>query len=203
MQNWPNNNYDIILGDVNAHNELWNINDASDSRGKAIVDWMMGKNMVCCNNGEATHFNRGTGTTSTPDITIAHPSLLDSIEWKVVNDLNSDHFPIIISIEGESDNLTHNEHYNWNLKKADWTNFESYLNSNITSHEERCIDKQWKTFKKNIIEAANKFVKTKKCHSRNKPWMTPSLKSLIKERNNLRKNFRNNPDNRDLWINKC
>ena len=78
-----------------------------------------------------THINRSTGTTSAPDITIVHPSILDSIERQIVNGLNSDHLPIIISIEGDSDNLIQNERFNWNLKKVDLSGFKYNIDNNL------------------------------------------------------------------------
>ena len=57
--------------------------------------------MACVNNGQPAHVHRTSGKESAPDISIVHSSLLDKITWETVNDLGSDHTPIILTYEDE------------------------------------------------------------------------------------------------------
>ena len=99
MSKWPSREYDMIMGDINAHSTLWDRTvERADRRGVIVENWIATKNMAPANDGSPTHTNRTTGKETAPDTTFVHPSLLDRISWTPVSELGgSDHSPIIIT----------------------------------------------------------------------------------------------------------
>jgi hypothetical protein len=174
-------------------------------RGEAIVEWLAENDMVTMNTGEATHTNRSTGNTSAPDIAIAHSSQLDRLHWKVIDDMASDHKPIIITYTPESHIPSVNDtpRYKWRLGKADWGKFQEDLEDMIPSrekYEKKNVNKLEKKMRKWIKISANKNIGKKKVDSGSKAWMTDEIKEKIKARNRLRKDF---AQNKDKWIEAC
>ena len=51
--------------------------------------------MVCSSTGEATHYERRTGSPGVPDVTLTSKNLEDRVTWTVLNYFGSDHLPII------------------------------------------------------------------------------------------------------------
>ena len=67
------------------------------------------------------YLHPATGTFSSLDLSLCHPSLLLDFEWYVYDDqYGSDHFPIVI----ESINFSSEDHNpKWKLNKANWEQF--------------------------------------------------------------------------------
>ena len=65
-----NHNLDLIIGDFNTHHQLWHSESAVDNRGTTIAD-------------QISSFRNGVITT----------------EWQTMVELDSDHIPIIISLD--------------------------------------------------------------------------------------------------------
>ena len=93
------NDNSLILGDPNAHHNLWNTEDTEDERGRAFAKWIGDTDLGVLNEDVPT---RVTATSSTsPDISIATPSLLPTCTWVVNTTLGSDHLPILIKLTTE------------------------------------------------------------------------------------------------------
>ncbi len=88
----------FLGGDLNVHSPLWDTNQPSDARGEQLEDWVIAHSASVLNDGAATSVNRATGGLSSPDVSLAHPSLADKAEWTVGENLGSDHFPITIEL---------------------------------------------------------------------------------------------------------
>ena len=124
MRRWPMKEYDMICGDINAHSLLWDgtmVNKNPDQRGKIVEDWLANSNMIPVNDGTPTHDSRSTSTAKAPDVTLAHTSLMSKISWKTVNELSSDHRPIIITYTDYIPSVNDKPTYKWRLRDADWT----------------------------------------------------------------------------------
>ena len=203
-EKWPCKEYDLILGDINAHSLLWDKNTKdgiSDARGEKIENWIADKGMACMNNGEPTHVSRSTGKQGAPDVSFIHPSLLDKISWETANDLGSDHKPIIITYEDEMTKVNSKPRYKWKMSKADWEKYKNDIEDLIPNNYQRTnINRLEKKLRKAIIKSANKNVGKKKVSYQAKPWMTPEIKDAIKTRNELRKTV---SQNREEWIKAC
>ena len=203
-EKWPCKEGDIILGDVNAHSPLWddNVKDGkADRRGEKIESWLAEHDMACVNNGKPTHVHRTSGKESAPDISFVHSSLLDKITWETVNDLGSDHKPIILTYEDEMIKVNNKPRFKWRMKDADWESFKNDIEQDIPSkYHTKDVNKLEKKFRKLITNAANKNIGKKKISNNTKPWMTTKIKESIKVRNELRKTVQ---QNRGEWIQAC
>ena len=113
----------LILGDLNAHNELWHTQDTPDSRGTLISDWIAERNEIGILNEDVP--TRITANTCTaPDVSIATAGILPSCSWSTDTTLSSDHLPIRINISTAIKQIKSDKKTYINFRKADWTNFE-------------------------------------------------------------------------------
>ncbi len=70
----------FLGGDLNAHSPLWYINQLSDARGELLEDWVIAHSASALNDGSPTLLNRAKCGLSSPDVSLAHPSLADKTE---------------------------------------------------------------------------------------------------------------------------
>jgi hypothetical protein len=86
----------LVMGDLNAHHELWDNLITRDERGVALGGWIGDHDMMVLNDGEVTRRHSGTGRPSTPDVSMCHESMAAGICWRVMTELGSDHVPIVV-----------------------------------------------------------------------------------------------------------
>lgn len=163
----------LILGDFNAHNPLWGAKN-KNGRGQVLEEIISANNLICLNQDEFTYFHPSTGTATIIDLTMCNTSIASKLNWKTLEQIQSDHVPII------SSTIVHNSTNTINYNHLDWKKFEETLkaipivqhpkiNEKVTSLTARFIMalqtsmKPWKNFKKCI------------------PWWTPKL-SLLRKR---------------------
>ena len=204
LRKWPSTEYDLYLGDMNAHSSLWDDNweGKSDARGEKLENWIA-KGMTCLNDGQPTHILRATGSLSAPDTSLAHPSLIDKTTWEVHAELGSDHKPITIKIGDAFSKLESPPVYKWKLDKADWSAYTEAIETTMPPIDELDSMKTHRveeTIRKTILKAAGSHVKKKKITNGAKCWMTPEIKEEIRRRNDLSKNV---GDHRQEWIDAC
>ena len=89
----------FILGDFNCHHSIWDSRGTSDPRGEEVFDWVISSDLLPLNDPDTpTLLRRSSGSRSYPDISFAPSSLVFSCSWEVLQDLGSDHPPILLSI---------------------------------------------------------------------------------------------------------
>ncbi len=64
----------LLLGDFNAHNSLWGCS-STDGKGQEIADFLLSSSMCLLNNKQSTYIHPATGTCSSIDLALCHPSL--------------------------------------------------------------------------------------------------------------------------------
>ena len=212
LDRWPTGVDDIILGDINAHSALWDKtldekerNDEGTKRGGLVEEWMADKDMMTVNDRNST-LNSTSGTSSAPDLSIVHTSKLDKFSWKTLDELGSDHKPILVTYEPGVP--IKNNHiipkYKWKLKDAKWEEFRAEIEEKMPdpnrNRKKKSLHKLEKFFRKTIMQAAKSKIGKKKIDNNTKPHLTTEIKEKIKERNRLRKNF---TDNRAQWVQLC
>ena len=180
----------IFAGDFNAYNALWDEHQPDDKRGDLVIDWMLGKSLVCLNDGSPTRINRATGGLSSPDITFTSQDI-PNIKWNTIveDDLGSDHSPIVIEIAQEPfstiDNRNHRQR--WKRKNVDRDAFRlatetdlsnGPLKGNFTARVDQ--------FTKTLVAAGRKHIGKSK-PGRQKFAINPKVRRLVKIRNQLRK----------------
>ena len=89
----------FILGDFKYHHSLWDSRGTSDTRREEVFDWIISSDLLSLNDPNAlTPLHRSTGSRSPPDISFASFSFALSCSWKVLQNLGSDHLPILLSV---------------------------------------------------------------------------------------------------------
>lgn len=119
----------IICGDFNAHNPLWGATK-TDARGTILETLITESDCVVLNDGIGT-FIKNNGGLSPLDLTIIDKSLSSNSSWLVIDDdLGSDHFPILTTLNvRHSSNSSNRIHYNFN--KANWPDYRTYIEQNL------------------------------------------------------------------------
>ena len=205
VRRWPTKEFDIILGDTNAHSLLWDDSwdkPEADERGRVLENWCATYNMAAINDGKGTRRSRNAeGKDTAPDQAFVHASKMDRFTWEVVDELPSDHKPIIITYRDQFPTINNKPTYKWNLKKADWEKFAAMVEENIPRHyAAKNLNKVETLLRKSIVKAANKHIKKKKITPTVKCYLTKEVKESIKKRNELGKKM---GTNRRLWVEAC
>jgi ribonuclease HI len=187
----------LLMGDFNAHNPLWGGNSL-DSRGKIIEDLIHNTNTILLNTTDITYIHPATGSKSSIDITICHPSIALDFDWAVHNDpCNSDHFPIILTCNKPSpvDSVQR-----WKIKKADWSSFEALCPTHLDANIAETEDDPVSLFTTRLIQIAEATVpKTRPGQSRiKKPWFNEDCRCAIRFRKQALRRFINIPTTRNL-----
>lgn len=178
----------IIVGDFNSRSTVWG-SKKTDLRGKIVEKILSEQDIVLLNSGIPTRFNASNGSLSCIDLFLCSPNLADSLTWTVLDyTYDSDHFPIVISIE--NDNIPEEIYLpRWKFKKANWEEYRRTIEGVIetlnyleakTSDEINSIVSHFESI---ILGAADKAIpKTKsKIGNKNLPWWNEECEHAIKE----------------------
>ena len=190
----------VICGDFNAHHVSWDEYAQGMPRGAELYNWVEENEMAVLNDGKPTRsarFQQGCGP-SAPDITIVNSEVADRFSWQQLNELSSDHSPILIKWNQLIKTERAQRRVRPNFQKADWNLFRSRL-AEYQPLLEAVTDPATKlmTFvdcvQKATAIAVPQIVRRKKYT----PWMNAELKTLMQERNRLRRDM---GANRDAWV---
>ena len=84
----------FILGDFNCNHSLWDSRGTSDPCREEVFDWVISSDLLPRNDPDTpTLVHR-----SSPDISFAPSTLAFSCSWEVLQDLGSDHLPILLPV---------------------------------------------------------------------------------------------------------
>ena len=121
ITNIPNS---INTGDVNAHSTLWHLY-TDDHRGELISETLSNSNHITLNTDSPTIVpNNAHQQPTSPDITTISSSLYNRTTCKTIHALNSDHLPILLTIQTDNKHtLQQNRRSYTNYRKADWDKF--------------------------------------------------------------------------------
>ncbi|KAM7361982.1 LOW QUALITY PROTEIN: uncharacterized protein ACRADG_012848 [Cochliomyia hominivorax] len=117
-------NIRLVLGDFNAHHQLWHSRLGDDQRGALLAE-QIDESTFCTLNDDAPTRIMGT-CASSPDITLVSAGLINCTTWQTVVSLGSDQLPIIVSLERPYDFIVSERRTYMNQKKADWRGFREF-----------------------------------------------------------------------------
>ncbi len=90
-------------------------------RSEQLEDWVIAHSASVLNDGTATLLNRAIGGLSSPDVSLAHPSLADKAELTVGEDISSDHLPITIELCSQTTVASDpHKRARWNTRDVNW-----------------------------------------------------------------------------------
>ncbi|XP_046802955.1 uncharacterized protein LOC124418958 [Lucilia cuprina] len=162
----------LVLGDFNAHHQLWHSSLGEDQRGASLAE-QIDESTFCTINDDAPTRIMGN-CASSPDITIASSGLINYATWRAVVSLASDHLPIIICLDRPNDFIVSERRLYINQKKADWPGFREFTDrifndlpapSNVHQAESKILGV---TFDSLFTSSAHATAITHKLRSRNK-----------------------------------
>ena len=190
----------ILTGDLNAHNPLWG-NEHMNEKGK-IVENILGDHDLCIfNDGSKTHVDPATGSLSAIDISLCSPSLFVDFSWSVHEDLcGSNHFPTFLHMH---EHHTPDRVPRWNLRKADWTEFERMCNMELQPTLFKDVrDDPVEIFTSCLHSIAEMTIpKTSPISkSKHKPWWSDDCQEAKTNRLKALRKFRKSPTQTNLDI---
>ncbi|GFY34697.1 putative RNA-directed DNA polymerase from transposon BS [Trichonephila clavipes] len=109
----------IILGEFNAKNTTWG-STITNARGLELSNLVNDKAFLCLNDGTHTFRSNSYGSTDVLDLTFISPGLFPYSSWRVLDNISSDHLPILVKIDLKV-HCTGVKNLHWNFKKADWS----------------------------------------------------------------------------------
>ena len=95
----PSSSNLFILGDFNCHHSLWDSKGTSNLL-REVFDWVISSDLLHLNDPDTppTLLHHSSGSRSFPNIFFAPSSLALSCSCEVLQDLGSDHLPILLSV---------------------------------------------------------------------------------------------------------
>ncbi|XP_065358671.1 uncharacterized protein LOC135952586 [Calliphora vicina] len=179
----------LVLGDFNAHHQLWHSSLGEDQRGASLAE-QIDESTFCTLNDDAPTRIMGNCASST-DITIASPGLINCTTWRAVISLGSDHLPIIVCLDRPNDFIVSECRTYINQKKADWHGFREFTDRifnglPIPSN----VHKAERKFRETITAAAARFIPAGRI-SVVRPHFPAEAAGLADERDDIRST---NPD---------
>ena len=172
----------LLLGDFNAHNTLWGCHD-TDTRGRVLERFLQEELLSIFNTGTRTHFTMPSGATSALDLSLASPQLMPLFTWHVAEDpMGSDHFPVWLAYQDTT--LLGARPKRWNLRKADWDEFEVSLEHAFTTDSPGNATPSVEEFTGKILDVARKSIpRTSGVPQRTPvPWWTEECRDAIRAR---------------------
>ena len=169
-------------------------------RGAELYNLVEENEMAVLNDGKPTkaaRFQQGCGL-SAPDITIVNSEAADRFSWQPLNELSSDHSPILIKWDQLVKTERAQRRVRLNFQKADCSLFRARL-AEYQPLLEALTDPatKLKTFVDDVQKAAAIAVPQKACRKKETPWMNAELMTQIQERYRLRRDM---GANRDAWV---
>ena len=171
----------FILGDFNCHHPRWGSRGTSDPCREEVFDWVISSDLLPLNDPDTpTLLHR-----SSPDISFAPSTLAFFCSWEVLQDLGSDHLPILLSIP-LSPVFRPNEHpCSFNFQKTRWDGLASYFDSHSPSAKEYSslslsyAAALFTTLALNVAESSIPFGCIKRPP---KAWWSAEMEQVISER---------------------
>ena len=200
----------LTVGDFNAHSGLWDLNQPEDDRGETLLEWASSHDLTILNDGSPTRLNKSrlasekTGGLSAPDVSICGATWLSKTSWKTSEAIgNSDHAPIEITInEQVKPGPIFKGQVRWKSNGVDWPSYTTAVEEAISDSDLNSTDLPFllSRFNNTILEAATAKVGKTKPGKTNKPWVTPKVRSAIRNRNRLRLRLKTH---RKEWVQAC
>ena len=149
------------------------------------------------NDKSITYMHYPTGSFSSIDLSLCHPSLFLDFNWSVCKDQHhSDHFPIFI----KSNTSTVEDHNpKWKLNKANWEVFQSLCTDTITLESFKDSSDPLSDFTSSLIDISSKCIpKTSTNPTKSNPWYNDECKEAIKTRKKALNKFKKYPTKDNL-----
>ena len=159
---------------------LWDSRGTSDSR-KEVFDWVISSNLLPLNDPDTPALLHR----SSPDISFAPSSLALSCSWEVLQDLGSDHLPILLSVPLSPAYRPNERPPSFRFQKACWDGFASYFDSHCPFAEEYSslsLSSAAAFFTSLALNAAKSSIPFGRIKRHPKAWWPAKVESAVRER---------------------
>ena len=183
----------ILAGDTNGHSPVWVYEDTNPS-GKNIEELINSTNLILMQDDKSkpTLFHRPSGKTFRPDHTMISADLSEHCQVEVLEDMGSDHLPILITIQTKKGTHTKREP-RWNYSKADWDTYRNKTDEKFSQIDNKqSVEKQIEDFTASILQAAQCSI-PKGTRKKHHPTWSTELQEAINTRRKARKAAEKNP----------
>ncbi|GFT17220.1 putative RNA-directed DNA polymerase from transposon X-element [Trichonephila clavipes] len=188
----------VILGDFNGHSTLWG-RAKTNPRGRQIEQVLSDHCLCLLNHEEPTYFHEPTRSFHTLDLAICSPSLFPNFSLSIEKDLyNSDHFPVLLSHDSDTDGKTFPPTYSYRL--ADWALFTQLAVITDAMVKTDSVDTAVQEVTNVLIAAADFSIPKSSSDSfqHYKPWWNADCQTAYKNQRKLWGIFRRYPTTENL-----
>ena len=164
---------------------LWDSRGTSDPRGEEVFDWFISSNLLSLNECDIpTFLHRSSGIHSSPGISFAPSSLAFSCSWEVLQDLGSDHLPILLSVPLSPVFCPNERPPSFNFQKARWDSFAFYFDLHCSAEEysSLCLFSAAAHFTYLALNAAKSSIPFSRIKRNPKAWWSAEVKDAVSER---------------------
>lgn len=174
----------IVLGDLNAHHELWG-KKTMDERGQKIDDLLSSCGLRVITGPDRLPTYQSANGTSWVDVVFASSGIL--IEYATLDILLSDHRPLILTVtkvDKDADLPLFKQKFN--LRRADWERFHKIIGNNMdrltSQNENGDVERMAVAIERTIVDAADQSIPRKR-HVRDKgiSWWNEELQKMKKQ----------------------
>ena len=194
----------FILGDFNCHHPLWDSRVTSEPHGVEVFDWVISSDPLPLNDPDTpTLLHRSSGSRSSPVISFVPSSLALSCSWEVLQDLGSDHLPILLSVPLSLVFRPNERPPSFNFQKARWDGFASYIDSHCPSAEEYLslsLSSAAALFTSLALNAAKSSIPFGRIKRPPKAWWSAEVESAVSERRKAFAAAHRSDENRQAYI---
>ena len=134
-----------------------------------------------------TFMSRANGGLSRPDLTIVSANLEPNTKTWVLDDVGSDHLPVLTRVRCRGMHQLRVKRWNWNYRKADWKLFQQVSDRDLTRVDlSGDIDTVYGQVRDAVMGAAKKAIPKGSVREGAPNWSS-ELRSAVKERREARK----------------
>ena len=183
---FPSPGISLFWGTLIAITFLWDSRGTSDPGREEVFNLVICSDLFPLNDPDTpTLLHISFGSRSFPDISFAPSSLALSCSWEVLQDLGSDHLPILLSVPLSQVFFLSECPPSFNFQKARWDDFAYYFDSHCPSAEEYwslSLSSATALFTSLTLNAAKSSIPFGRIKRHPKAWWSPEVEGAVSER---------------------
>ena len=191
----------MVVGDFNAHHELWSSRSHSNATGNNLVSALFNNPDLCLLTPQNlnTYYHVPTRSYSTLDLCFLSSELFLVSDLVMQGDLGGDHVPLQITMNFAPVTVSRVSIKRWKFKEDNgWSHWRSML-SPATPYAD--ISMNYKAFSDNLLKASHEVFQLSSGTSNpkfSKVWWTAECARLINDRHRAKNLFRSHPTHSNL-----
>ena len=176
-------NKTILAGDFNGHSPRWGYLNHNRT-GKFLEELSETTNLSILQDAESAPTLLHRAHLSRPDLTICSSDLIDSCCTEVLDDIGSDHRPILTTIKTPY-KAYFKQKTRWNFAKADWKLFQESSDSALSNTDNTSVEVFSNEVTRAILNAASQSI-PRGSRKPYKPFYNKEMQAAISDRKRAR-----------------